>query len=99
ERIKNEMNKIETIELLMSNIESITNNYDNPIGSYYRERRIAFYGGTYLVFDAEYMSNEDWVEDRYDNQHPYLENIKKGIIDYCDEMYNLTKQNNLDTKE
>lgn len=81
------MDKQQTIELLMNNIESITNNYDNPISNYYPERRIAFYGGTYLIFDAEYMSNQEWIEDMIDNQHTYINDIIKGIIEYADANY------------
>jgi len=80
------MNKEEIINLLMGNIESITNNYNNPIGTYYPERRIAFKGNTYLIFDAEYMSNEEWIEDMYDNNHPYLEEIIKGIEYYYEQV-------------
>jgi len=74
------MDKKQIIKLLIDNIESITNNYDNPIGNYYPERRISFKGNTYLIFDAEYMTNEEWIEDMIDNKHPYIENIIKGII-------------------
>lgn len=84
------MNNIELAKLIASKAIKVVDDYDPPSNGsgnesvdeafWYPKRTLFFDNEMYIAFDAEYLSDEEYIEMLLDENNQYILKLKNEII-------------------